>query len=68
MDISSSLIEREVIVVEKVVPTNFKPVEVPVVVDYEIIHGRLIPTKFEKGIKYLPSEYNVIKNPVLIRA
>ncbi len=66
MDKDSSLIEKKVIMVDKIIPAKFEMIQVPV--GYEIIYGRLVPTKSKKITRYIPTEYKTIKVPLLIPA
>jgi len=43
--------------VKKPVPVQFEPIEVPIIVNSEIIYGKLVPTEFMKGIRYIPINY-----------
>ena len=59
-------IAKEVILVKRLVPTEFKEVEswVPV---HSVIHmGEVIPIEFAKVRRYIPVNFTIIEVPILI--
>ena len=57
---------KEVILVKRLVPTEFKEVESFVPVRFVVHAGEVIPTKFEKVKKYIPVKFVTIEEPILI--
>ena len=66
MDKSSSLIERKVVMIPKLVIETLTEVEVAVPTKHEFINGIYFPIEFKKGIKYIPS-YKMITVPKLVQ-
>lgn len=62
-----SLIERKVIMVNKLIRTKFKEIKISVATNYEVIYGKYVPTKFEERIKYIPTEFEIIKVPLIVQ-
>lgn len=59
-------IAREVILVKKLVPTEFKEVESWVPVRSVVYMGKVIPTEFARVKRYIPVNFTTIEVPILI--
>ena len=60
------LLAKEVVLVKRLVPTEFREVESLVPVRFEVHAGKLIPIEFERVRKYLPVNFATIEVPILI--
>ena len=61
-----SLIEKKVIMVDKLIPTDFVKIEILIPTEHKFIYGKYVPIKFREGIQYLPSKYQKIKIPLTV--
>jgi len=65
MDKDTSLIERKIIMIDKLIPTKFEAIKIPIAVEYKIIYGRYVPIKFKEILKYIAPEFEIIKIPII---
>lgn len=66
MEKNNLSIERKVVMIPRLIPTDFEEIKVSIPTKHEFINGKYFPVKFEKGIKYIPTNYKIIEIPRLI--
>ncbi|MCX6706423.1 MAG: hypothetical protein NTV24_05000 [Candidatus Woesebacteria bacterium] len=59
-------IAKEVILVKRLVPTEFREVESLVPIGFDVHAGKLIPIEFKLVKKYIPVKFVTIEEPILI--
>jgi len=63
----SSLIEEKVVMMPKLIPTNFEEIKVVVPTKHEFIYGKYVPVNFKKTSKVIPTDYEIIEVPRVIK-
>ena len=66
MNKNFQVIENKVMLINEMMPTKFKSITSILPVEYKIICGVPVFTKFIKHMEYIPTEYTSIKFPVHI--
>lgn len=60
------IVDREIVMVKTYKPTEFQRISISVPSEGIVNEGRFIPTKYKRVEKYVPSNYQEFKVPIVI--